>query len=578
MKKSILTFTTLLFSATSLFAGIIKVTNNANSGIGTLRQAVIDANTNDTIIFADSITTIYFSEVINIDKNITISGNKTNNTTFQNAATWVNNGSSKRYLVIKAGAKVTLNNLTLKDNVGSCSGGAINNVGNLTVNECIFSNNQAYDAGGAIVSFGILTVTNCLFTNNVAPRGSGGAIICGEIATITNSLFIGNRANGNEGGAVRVSSESGATVSISNCTFTGNIASYGGAISNWGTATLCNNIIWNNNNGGAHDVYTGSNRNTIAYHNLIGTSSTDLTGNGNIIGENPLFVGNGDYSLQENSPAIDKGNNTYLPAGTTKDLAGNPRISNGIVDMGAYEYQRKNWCDTLQDSIIVLLDNNNLLQDSINVLHNDISALEIQVCNLKNDTLAKGIFITQLKQALENCDNSEYVMELERQIAGLNKNVSDLNDTVTAKNNIITSLNIEVSGLKADTSRLYNLVVALGLENEKLTDSIIKLLQQLADCQNNGTNNVQLVPQEQIQVFPNPVNYELRIMNYEFKQGDRIELFDMQGKRVYSHPAPVVERSRNASHPETFTIDMSNFQVGNYILRIGNRVAKIIKS
>ena len=74
---------------------------------------------------------------------------------------------------------------------------------------------------------------------------------------------------------------------------------------------------------------------------LVGTSNIDLSGNNNIIGEDPLFVGDGDYSLQEESPAIDAGNNTFLPAEITKDLAGNPRISNGIVDLGAFEFQQE---------------------------------------------------------------------------------------------------------------------------------------------------------------------------------------------------------------------------------------------
>jgi len=47
--------------------------------------------------------------------------------------------------------------------------------------------------------------------------------------------------------------------------------------------------------------------------------------------------------LQAESPAIDKGNNAYLPAEITKDILGNIRICN-TVDMGAYEYQ--NQCES----------------------------------------------------------------------------------------------------------------------------------------------------------------------------------------------------------------------------------------
>ena len=47
----------------------------------------------------------------------------------------------------------------------------------------------------------------------------------------------------------------------------------------------------------------------------------------------------GDLHLSIGSPAIDAGNNTFI-AGVIFDLDGNPRIMNGIVDMGAYETYR----------------------------------------------------------------------------------------------------------------------------------------------------------------------------------------------------------------------------------------------
>ena len=41
--------------------------------------------------------------------------------------------------------------------------------------------------------------------------------------------------------------------------------------------------------------------------------------------------------LQPNSPCINAGDNSYVTGAT--DLDGNPRISGGTVDIGAYEYQ-----------------------------------------------------------------------------------------------------------------------------------------------------------------------------------------------------------------------------------------------
>ena len=54
----------------------------------------------------------------------------------------------------------------------------------------------------------------------------------------------------------------------------------------------------------------------------------------------PLFVdlGNEDYHLQPGSPCIDTGNN-LAPQLPGTDMDGQPRMVNGIVDMGAYEHQ-----------------------------------------------------------------------------------------------------------------------------------------------------------------------------------------------------------------------------------------------
>jgi hypothetical protein len=47
----------------------------------------------------------------------------------------------------------------------------------------------------------------------------------------------------------------------------------------------------------------------------------------------------GDYHLLPDSPCIDAGDPNYVPEPDETDLDGKPRIINGQIDMGAYEYR-----------------------------------------------------------------------------------------------------------------------------------------------------------------------------------------------------------------------------------------------
>ncbi|GAI49359.1 unnamed protein product, partial [marine sediment metagenome] len=119
---------------------------------------------------------------------------------------------------------------------------------------------------------------------------------------------------------------------LTNCTFSRNTAfAAGGAVFNLpGTNPLLTNcILWSDT---PEEIY-GSTP-VITYSDVQG----GWPGEGNIDAD-PLFVdaANADYHLQASSPCIDTGDNTAIPPSVVDDLDGNPRIINGIVDMGAYE-------------------------------------------------------------------------------------------------------------------------------------------------------------------------------------------------------------------------------------------------
>ena len=247
------------------------------------------------------------------------------------------------------------------------SGGGVNMTGgNGAISNCIIASNGAYGDGGGI--FGG-TANNCTISSNSA-RSGGGTFHC----TVNNCTINGNSAiwdgGGGDGGGAsdctvnncRISSNGalggGGTCNstVSNCTIDGNTSvsgggTYGGTVNNCTIIHNCAAMIGGGGMNGA-DV-----RNSILDGNYSSMDTPNWT-NGSIvysctlplppdpgnISNDPAFVGiaTGNLHLQPWSPCIDKGSNVYAPI--PFDLDGNPRIINGIVDMGAYEWQGGLWC------------------------------------------------------------------------------------------------------------------------------------------------------------------------------------------------------------------------------------------
>jgi len=252
-------------------------------------------------------------------------------------------------------------------------GGVFCDSGSPTFTNCIISGNSAaWDGGGVCCGyFSSPTFTNCTITNNTATcedsfaggvycyydssptftnctiSGNsacyGGGVYCwGSSPTFTNCAISGNSAT--SGGSVCCSLSD---PTFTNCAISGNSAyEYGGGVycCSSSNPTFRNSIIWGNTaNSTGNQIYVDTGSVTLSY-SCYANGANDVADSGtitpdNCINTNPLFVGGGDYHLQAGSPCIDRGNNSYVPAGVTTDLDGNPRIQNGTVDLGAYEYQ-----------------------------------------------------------------------------------------------------------------------------------------------------------------------------------------------------------------------------------------------
>ena len=77
-------FAALSLNTTSVRAATITVTNENDSGPGSLRQAILNASSGDTVTFAPNVTTVTLtSGELVIDKNLTITGPGANRLTVQ---------------------------------------------------------------------------------------------------------------------------------------------------------------------------------------------------------------------------------------------------------------------------------------------------------------------------------------------------------------------------------------------------------------------------------------------------------------------------------------------------------------
>jgi predicted outer membrane repeat protein len=198
----------------------------------TITKAVSIANANDTI------DTISIASGTYNEKNITITNNNLTITSANHSNTIIN-GTNKG-TIFNIGFKVmaTFKNLTLTNGDSSAGGAISNRAGaNLTVKNCTFTGNTA-DEGGAIWNNGEMTVTGSTFTDNTATKAGGGAIFNkGIILTVIGSNFHDNTATNGSGGAI--GSISGRTFNVTDSTFTNNFAyNYGGAIYNEGNSNI----------------------------------------------------------------------------------------------------------------------------------------------------------------------------------------------------------------------------------------------------------------------------------------------------------------------------------------------------
>lgn len=244
------------------------------------------------------------------------------------------------------------------------------------VTNITFSGNAAAYAGGAMTNDGegggdsSPTLVNVIFSGNAAPWAGAlfnDGLVGKSSPTLANVVFSGNAATTYAGGAIFNFGAGGdSSPTMINVTFNGNTAkTAGGAISSQGgsesgksgkaSPALTNAILWGNSAPSGAAIHM-NNADLVLDASIVeggsaalaqeGASAVTYTPSNREI--DPLLVqpispssaptSTGDLRLQPESPALDSGNNSAIPAGITTDLDNRQRIVNGTVDLGAFEF------------------------------------------------------------------------------------------------------------------------------------------------------------------------------------------------------------------------------------------------
>ena len=222
-----------------LQTGATTVINTNNSGPGSLRQAVVDANQAigaDTIEFnVTTGSTINLSSELDITDSTTISGP----TAGDPSSLILDGGGNNRHINAggfppNSGETITLENLTMQNGQGNDGGAILVDNAELIINHGLISNNSATGVGGGIAS-DKLTLNSSEVTGNTSVGEGGG--ISSPKAYINYSKISDNSTSGtySRGGGLSANTNFVINASTISNNSTSGIFADGGGISSVNT-------------------------------------------------------------------------------------------------------------------------------------------------------------------------------------------------------------------------------------------------------------------------------------------------------------------------------------------------------
>jgi uncharacterized repeat protein (TIGR01451 family) len=303
------------------------VTTGADSGAGSLRQAIQDACPGGTIFISAQLVgqvTLTSGELL-INKPLTIQGPGANllNVRRDPAA------SGFRIFEITSPG-VMISGLTISGGSAGAgnNGGGVLNGGTLALKSVAITGNASGGSGGGVYNNGSMTIINSTLSGNTAVQNGGVVYNNGNALEIINSTLSGNSAQGFGGGLYVNNAATLTNVTVTNNRADSNDAggeTGGGIFVNSVAPLLKNTIVASNFRGSgpiADDINGGLVNNTSSF-NLIGTGGSGGLTNSNSNQVNvanprlgPLASNGGQtrtHALLPGSPALDGGSNALLP-------------------------------------------------------------------------------------------------------------------------------------------------------------------------------------------------------------------------------------------------------------------------
>ncbi len=283
------------------------------------------------------------------------------------------------------GYNINLKNVHFKEGVSrSCAACAMSETHQLVIDGCVFESNHGntalkintfyYYEDTVLLKADTVVVRNTIFNENKPPGydpeliGGAGAHVGGtdEYNDSLNVYFINCAFTETEHyseypqfGWTAMGAYQSAKATAVNCTFTGNYADNPNikalGVTSDAEMSLYNCILYNNPQGSMYmyslNEYPWDTCKLNVYYSLFEGGQEEIlqVGYKNVINyaasnidTDPMFYNQGEYPyyLQAGSPCIDAGTLELPPEIELPetDLAGNPRVHNGYIDMGAYEH------------------------------------------------------------------------------------------------------------------------------------------------------------------------------------------------------------------------------------------------